>query len=153
MLRVGDEDLYRIPGSGAATIAPSVRGRLPADQVAGTPVSVRYPTPSEWHLTTTSTSPQALRLHLTNVPGWHATIDGRPLPLEPYAGMMLQARIPAGSHTIVLQNWPRLFTEGIIVAAASALFLLGPLVAASVRKRGRLITNNGEPSERIPQSR
>ena len=147
VLRVGDEDLYRIPGSGAATIAPLVRGRLPADQMAGTPVSVRYPTPSEWHLTTTSTSPQALRLHLTNVPGWHATIDGKPLALEPYAGMMLQARIPAGSHTIVLKYWPRLFTEGIIVAAASALFLLGLLVAASVRKRGRLITNHGELPE------
>ena len=44
----------------------------------------------------------------------------------------------------MLKYWPRLFTEGIIVAAASALFLLGLLVAASVRKRERLITNHGE---------
>jgi hypothetical protein len=142
--RVGDEELYRIPGSGAATVAPLSAGKFPADQVVGTPVTVRYPTPSEWRITTATKSPEALRLHLTNVPGWYATIDGKPLVLEPYAGMMLQARIPAGNHTIVIHYWPRTFTEGIVAAAASATFLLGLLVTASVRNRKRRhVTNEG----------
>jgi hypothetical protein len=132
---LADEDLYRIPGSGEATVAPLSAGSLPPDRVAGKPVSVHHPSPSEWRIETSSPEPVALRLHLTNVPGWHATVDGRPLTLEPYAGMMLQARIPAGRHSIVVRYWPQTLTEGIILALVSALFLVGLLVWAAFRKR------------------
>jgi hypothetical protein len=145
---LADEDLYRIPGSGEAAVAPLSAGKLPADTVVGTPVTVHHPSPSQWRLKTSSNAPQALRLHLTNVPGWHATIDGRPLTLEPYAGMMLQARIPAGSHTIALQYWPETFTVGILLALASAAFLLGLLVVASFRNRRRSVAV--DPGPRAP---
>jgi len=46
-------------------------------------------------------------------PAWPSTtlerrtsIDGHPLRLLPYAGVMLQARVPPGRHTIVLTYWP-----------------------------------------------
>ncbi len=133
--RIADEVLYRIPGSGQATVAPLSGGELPPDRVAGTPVAVSHPTPSTWQLSTTSSGPQALRLHLTDVPGWHATIDGRPLQLESYAGMMLQARIPAGSHTIALHYWPQTLTDGIILALVSVAFLAGVLMMAWFRRR------------------
>jgi hypothetical protein len=140
---LADEDLYRIPGSGEATVAPLVSGALPADSVVGTPVTVHHPGPSRWTLDTSSDEPQALRLHLTDVPGWHATIDGKPLALEPYAGIMLQARIPAGVHKIVLRYWPQTFTEGIVLALGSATFLVVLVVASSFRKRRR--TASGAP--------
>ncbi len=133
--RLGDEDLYRIPGSGEATVEPLSAGKLPPIDLVGTPVAVDHPSPSRWHLTTSSKSPQVLRLHLTDTPGWQSTIDGKPLKLESYAGMMLQARIPAGDHTIELNYWPHTFTEGIVVALASATGLLGLLVVASIHKR------------------
>ena len=41
-----------------------------------------------------SAEPQLLRLRLTDVPGWHAWIDGKSLGLERFSGIMLQARIP-----------------------------------------------------------
>jgi hypothetical protein len=132
---VGDEVLYRIPGSGEATVAPLSGGELPPNDVVGKPVGVSHPSPSQWRITTSSDVPQALRLHLTDTPGWNATIDGNPLVLQPYAGMMLQARIPAGRHTIVLHYWPRTFTEGILLASASLLFLIGLLIASSLRRR------------------
>jgi hypothetical protein len=132
---VGDEVLYRIPGSGEATLAPLSGNELPPDNVTGTPVAVSHPSPSQWHVTTSTDSPQVLRLHLTNTPGWKATIDGRPLALEPYAGMMLQARIPAGHHTIELRYWPGALTEGIVLAVVALLFLIGLLVASSIRRR------------------
>ena len=135
--RFEKEDLYRIPRSGAATVTPLSHGKFPADYVPGTPIPVQHASPSQWDLKTSSGSPQVLRLHLTDVPGWHASIDGKPLSLEPYAGMMLQAQIPAGDHTIVLHYWPETLTYGIVLALCSALFLAGLLVVSSRRHRNR----------------
>ena len=135
--RLGDEELYRIPGAGEATVSPLRAGVLPPDEVVGTPVVVHHPSPSRWQLTTSSTEPVALRLHLTDVPGWHATIDGRPLPLETYAGIMLQARIPAGTHTIALRYWPQAFTAGILLALIQRGFFNRDPRAATVRRRRR----------------
>ena len=39
---------------------------------------------------------------------------------------MLQARIPAGDHTIVLHYWPETLTYGIVLALGSAAFLDSP---------------------------
>lgn len=139
-----DEDLYRVPGSGQATLTPLSHGELPADQAVGTPVNVHHSSPTEWSMKTSSGSPQVLRLHLTDVPGWHASIDGKPLELEPYAGMMLQARIPAGDHTVVLHYWPQTLTYGIVLAICSAVFLIALLVVASLRHRKQ----SGSPTPR-----
>ena len=151
--RVGDEELYRIPGSGEATVTALQGASYPPDDVAGTPVAVRHPSPSQWKVTTSSDVPVALRLHLTDVPGWHATIDGRPLPLETYAGMMLQARVPAGTHTIALHYWPEALTAGLLLALASAVFLIGLLVASFLRNRQRSrpdTSDSGTPAAPAP---
>ena len=77
-----DEDLYRIPGAALATLTPiPPRGPFPPAEAAGTPVRVSDPNPAQWRLVTDSSKEQVLRLHLTDVPGWRATIDGRPLSL------------------------------------------------------------------------
>ncbi len=87
-------------------------------------------------MTTESKTPQVLRLHLTNVPGWHATIDGRPLPLKQYSLIMFQARIPPGRHVIELNYWPSTFTEGIVLAVLAAVGLLvAPFAAYALRRR------------------
>ncbi len=127
--RVGDEDLYRIPGAAAATLTslPTSR-RLPGLDAPGTPVAVTYPDPSSWKLVTKASSPQVLRLRLTDVPGWHASIDGRPLALKRFAGVMLQAEVPAGTHTVELHYWPSTFSVGIVLASCSA----GALCIASI---------------------
>jgi hypothetical protein len=141
--RFASEDLYRIPGSGAATLTPLSQGAVPVDTARGRSIPVKHATPSQWEVKTSGDSPQVLRLHLTDVPGWHASIDGKPLALEPYAGMMLQAKIPAGDHTIVLHYWPEAFTLGIVLALCSAVFLLA-LVVVSSRRRRRAVPGASE---------
>jgi len=134
--RVGDEDLYRIPGSADAVLTPEQSGgQLPPADAAGTPVALSHPSPSSLRITTSSQSDQVLRLRLTDEPGWRATIDGQPLQLESFAGVMFQARIPAGHHVIELHYWPSLFTVGLLAAAASALFLLAVVAFSTVRRR------------------
>ena len=67
--RIGDERLYRIPGSGAATLTPVLPGGpLPLAAANGTPIKVSYPNASSWRITTDSSTPQVLRLRLIDVP-------------------------------------------------------------------------------------
>jgi hypothetical protein len=122
---VGNENLYRIPDSADATLTSVTPGNaLPPADAAGTPVTVTQPSSSSLRITTDSHTNQVLRLRLTDEPGWNASIDGLPLKFEPFAGVMIQARIPAGHHVIELHYWPSLFTAGLIVAGCSLLFLL-----------------------------
>jgi Bacterial membrane protein YfhO len=137
--QIGNEALYRMPGAASATLTPSpLAGPLPPAAAPGRPVAVEHASPSTWRIDTVAPTSQVLRLRLTAVPGWHATIDGRPLALLPFHDVMLQARIPAGRHTVELSYWPSTFTIGIVVAICTALGLvLVPLSARTLRRRRR----------------
>jgi hypothetical protein len=135
---VGDEKLYRVPGAAAATLSPLPRsGADPPADAPATPVAVSHPDPAAWTMRTDAPSATMLRLHLTDVPGWHATIDGRPLPLNSLSGSMLQARLTAGAHTVVLHYWPTAFTAGLVLALLSVLGLGGGLLLGPLRRRRR----------------
>jgi hypothetical protein len=136
--KIGTEDLYRIPGAAQATVVPlSASGQLPPDDAEGTPVVSTSPQPTSWNVVVDAQRPAVLRLRLTDVPGWHASIDGHPLPLEPFAGAMLQARIPPGHHVVVVEYWPATFTDGIVLAVLSAVGLIVASVIGVVRRRRR----------------
>ena len=126
--KIGDEELYRIPGASAATISPLDHGSLPPVTAPGQPLAVAYPDAASWKVVTHATTPQVLRLRLTDVPGWHASMDGKPLPLIRFNRIMLQAKIPPGRHTIELHYWPDAFNAGIVVAGGTAVVLAVALV-------------------------
>jgi hypothetical protein len=134
--RIGDEVLYRIPGSSDGVLVPARRAQAspPADAV-GRPVAVSQTAPSSFRITTSANRQALLRLRITDVPGWHATIDGHPLAVTPFAGAMLQAVIPPGHHVVELHYWPTLFTVGIVVALLAALALVTVLLLAVFRRR------------------
>ena len=134
---VGNEQLFRIPGAAIATLVPiDPGGALPNPDTPGAAVGVANPNPAAWTMHTDATSPQVLRLRLTDVPGWHASIDGKPLRLTTFEGIMLQARVPPGRHIIELHYWPSTFTAGIVIALLSVLGLCAALIAALI-SRGR----------------
>jgi len=133
---IGDEKLYRVPGTAAATLtALGADGSYPPADAVGVPVALTHPEPSVWRVVGTAQTPAVLRLHLTDVPGWHATIDGRPLRLEPLSGTMFQATFPAGRHTVELHYWPTAFTAGLVVALASLAGLSTGIVVGRRRRR------------------
>jgi hypothetical protein len=122
---VGDEDVYRIPNSALATLTPlSADGGLPAAVAQGTPVRVSRPDPASWELHTDATRAEVLRLRLTNLPGWHASIDGRSVPLQSFLGVMLQIKVPPGRHTVKLYYWPATFSIGIVLALLTIIGLV-----------------------------
>lgn len=133
--RIADEDLYRIPGAADATLTPaSSDGHLPSIGATGAAVAVQHPSPSSLRIATSSPTAEVLRLRVTDEPGWSATIDGKPLQLSTYAGVMLQARVPPGRHVIELRYWPDLFTVGLVVAAACLITFVIVFVVARRRR-------------------
>ena len=132
---VGDEDLFRIPGASTATVVPLQAGGPPDKFVPGKPVPSTRPAPNQLRVSMDSSSTQVLRLREANVPGWKASIDGKPLALHKFAGLMLEATIPAGHHVIELTYWPPLFTAGLVLALLTVIGLVAALVVAEVRPR------------------
>ncbi|HVA03637.1 MAG TPA: YfhO family protein [Acidimicrobiales bacterium] len=134
---VAGEALFHVPGSGQATLLSLPgQGRTLAIDARGTPVPVTHPGAASMRIVTDGAAPQILRLRVTALPGWDASIDGHPVALKRWAkGSMLEARVPAGHHVVELRYWPELFTVGLVVAAAVVVGLVA--AAAVVRRRAR----------------
>lgn len=153
---VGSEGLYAVPESGIATLtAVSASRNFVPDDDDGTVLPTSHPSPTLWTIHTNSNRPGLLRLRLTNVPGWNATIDGRTLQLRPFASVMLEARIPAGKHTIEIAYQPRAFTIGIALAVTCVVVLVGTVATRHWRRRRHRETLQGsarpaESPERSP---
>ena len=116
-------------------------------------MAVRHPTDASWQVRTDRSAPSVLRLRLTALPGWHATIDGRPLALTTWGdGAMWQATIPPGPHVIALSYFPGLFRAGLVIAAVVAAALMMAAVVGW-RRRRRPQPETGSPSHsRVPSS-
>jgi len=133
--RIGDETLYHIPGAAEGVLVPVGPGEsTPAADARGQPVVVRQTAPSSFQVATSGKQEAVLRLRITDLPGWRATIDGRPLAFVPFAGTMIQATVPPGHHVIEFHYWPTLFTVGIIVAILTLVILATLLVVAALRR-------------------
>jgi hypothetical protein len=111
----GALDLYEIPGSSIATFS--------ATGGESSRVRISSSNPARLTLVTRSSEPGQLRVRVTNIPGWRATIDGRSVPLQTSSVYGLELRVPAGTHRVELKYWPFLFTVGIFIAALAVLVL------------------------------
>ena len=126
------EGLFRVPGSGRATLI-SASGKVSV-------VRASEPTPETWKLEFSAKTRSRLELRITDEPGWQATIDGRPLRLSRSHAVMLAASVPPGRHVVLLRYWPRAFSVGLGISAlallALALGVAAPLFArlASLRR-------------------
>jgi len=122
----GGEALVSVPGSAEATaIAVPARGATLPTEAPGTPVPVTHPDPASWRVLVDSPTAAVVRLRLTNVPGWQATVDGKPVALHPWAsGSMLEVQVTPGHHVVEVHYWPSAFSAGIDVGAAVATGLV-----------------------------
>ncbi len=128
--------IYKVPGVSIATLTP-LNGASRAPLFAtGTPVSLTQPDPATWNMTVVAKAPSVLRMRIPNIAGMHATIDGKPLALRPYANVMLEASVPPGTHAIEFWYLPDSFKVGLGLAALSAV-ALGALVLGDTRRRRR----------------
>ncbi|MDA8296359.1 MAG: YfhO family protein [Actinomycetota bacterium] len=109
------EGLFRVPGSGRATLT-SASGKVRVVQAS-------EPTPDTWTVKFSAKTRSRLELRITDEPGWQATIDGRPLALSHRHAVMLAASVPPGHHVVRLRYWPRAFSVGLAISALAVLVL------------------------------
>jgi hypothetical protein len=103
-----------------------------------------------WRIEVDARVRSLLIARVTAVPGWHATIDGRPLRLRTYDTVLLAAVVPAGHHVVELHYWPGLLSTGLAAAAVSA----GALASAfgwSLWRRRRRRTGAEAPFTPLPR--
>src|SRR5207302_11449165 len=65
-------------------------------------------------------------------PKWHASVDGRSVPLEPSADQLLTLALPAGTHRLALDFRPDAWDRLGVAVSALTLALCG---AWAVRRR------------------
>jgi hypothetical protein len=145
--KIRGEGLYAVPRSGRATLVPLPYGTGGGEgtrwstiwegTAAGPPTVQRSleSTAGTWRIEVDAHARSLLVARVTAVPGWHATIDGRPLRLRTYDTVLLAAVVPAGHHVVVLHYWPGLLHTGLVVAAASAAALACALAWSLWRRR------------------
>jgi hypothetical protein len=129
-----DEDLYSVPHSSVATLTT---------HSGGSSVTLTSPAsnPAQLDVDTHSRSAGVLRVRVSNVPGWHATIDGRPLALEGSSVFELRAQIPAGAHHMQFRYWPSLLSAGLVLALVVAVALGAAVIFDWRRRRQRRLSS------------
>ncbi len=132
---IGGEGLFSVPGSGIVTIEPI---GTPADSATAVRVPTSSKSPSDFQFVTDATTKSTVYIHIGNFPGWHATIDGRPLRVRKWASIEMAVDVPPGKHTVSLNYDPRSFQIGVVVSLVAALCLLGGIVVVIVRRRRRI---------------
>ena len=126
------ERLYAVPG--ATRFSLVAKGGSGASEPVS---SVKHPVTSSWTFTTDASTPSRLIMRVTDYPGWHASIDGRALPLSLYEGLMLEASVPAGRYVIHLWYLPKRLVIATWLALATLAALLAWAAWPLARRRSR----------------
>lgn len=113
---IAGERLYAIPGAARVSLEP-------ASGASGRIVRVSRPSGTEWDVVTTATGRSRLVVRVTAVPGWHATIDGRPVALDRTDHVMWSLAVPPGRHRIRVWYLPGRIFGGLAMAGAGVLLL------------------------------
>jgi hypothetical protein len=129
--RPGGEGLFLVPGSSRASLLVASRTPRPR-RIA---LFARELSPSSFEIAFDAPTRASLELALTAVPGWHASLDGRPLALALHDKIELSASVPAGHHIVRLTYWPALFSLGLVCGGLSGIGLVLGWGIATWRRR------------------
>jgi uncharacterized membrane protein YfhO len=112
---------------------------LASDAAAGAPPAspariVEYG-PSRVVIETRASQPGLAVLSDNWFPGWKATVDGRPTPIERVDYLVRGVRVPAGRSRIVMRYKPASFTAGLGLSIAGVAIALGGVLVLVLRRR------------------
>jgi hypothetical protein len=130
--------LYSIPGASRFTLSGG--GALSA---IGHPSAAEYDLQAEVKAASAGSSGRrhqaTLVARITDVPGWHASVDGKEVPIRRANGVMIAVSLPAGHHQVRFWYWPSRLSEGLVAATLGFLGFLGwagTVWRARLRRRG-----------------
>lgn len=131
------EGLYRVPGSGLVTLASPGSSADRPQRV----LPVRQGTTPTLTTSFTARQRSVVYLHISDVPGWQATLDGRPVRLRPWGGDMFAVDVPAGRQVLVATYHPMALTVGEACALIAVIALIVAALVTSFRHDARRRTN------------
>ncbi len=73
-----------------------------------------------------------------NYPGWHATLDGSPVPVLTGDAVFRAVWIPAGAHHIHMQFEPAALPWALLLAALAIAVTIG-LVTIDIKRRSNRV--------------
>ncbi|MBI5563698.1 MAG: YfhO family protein [Chloroflexi bacterium] len=93
------------------------------------------------HITIETNVTQDSYLVLTDAyyPGWLATVDGQPAPIERADVLFRAVKVPAGAHQIEFRYEPQSFAIGAAISIGAWVMLLAAAVITGVRSRRRVL--------------
>lgn len=92
-------------------------------------IAVSEFTESHYSATVQAQGETLVRVAVPWFPGWRATIDGHPVPVEPVDHALIGIRIPGGYHRLVLEYRQNYLALGAAISLGALLALLGLLIA------------------------
>jgi hypothetical protein len=125
------ERLYAVPGASQFSLVSS------NGTAAGHVLSAQAGAPGSWTVRVVASAPSTLVMRVTDVPGLHATVNGQPLVLARYDGVMLSTTVPAGTDTVRLWYMPGRLVIATWVALASIVLMVAWLASPLVVRRLR----------------
>ena len=134
---IADERLYSVTGSAQFSIAQF--GTHPSNEnIASVSDNGNGRYTFETNVSPKMSSP-TLIMRVTNLPGWHLSVDGHPVAISQYEQVMMSAPLTPGHHQIVLSYWPKRLSDGIDLAvAAMVAFALILVFKLRARRRTRV---------------
>jgi hypothetical protein len=102
---------------------------------SGNSVAVLDYQPERVRVAATSDHPTLLVLTDSFYPGWHVTVDGRPVPLLRANYLFRAVALPAGPHEVVFRYEPASFRLGAAISLAALAIVLSGLFASIVLQR------------------
>jgi hypothetical protein len=104
------------------------------DAEHGSSVSVRSFELNDMTFEVTTPAPAYLFLSEVYYPGWHAWVDGVPVPIWQANFVFRAMYVDAGQHTVTLHFEPDTWRTGVAVTALTSLLLLGYLLFSVGRR-------------------
>ena len=134
---IADERLYSVSGSAQFSIVGL--GAHPSDKdIVGVSDNANGRYSFEADVSSKVQAPMLI-MRVTDLPGWHLSVDGHPVAVSQYQQVMMSAPLTSGHHRIVLSYWPRRLGYGIALAIASIVAFFGVvLFRLRVRRRPRV---------------
>jgi hypothetical protein len=130
--RISGQALYLVPDSGRFTFIDSAATKALV-------ITASHPSDDRYVLSVKTPRAAVLTARITAFKGWHATADGKSVPLGRSSGDLLSVDVPSGTTNITLYYRPRAFVEGVLLGGvALAGFLVAAVVTRSKRLRKRV---------------
>jgi hypothetical protein len=118
-------------------------GALPLARLEGSGrAQIETRLPGEWRIFWQASGPGRLVIAETWDPGWRAWLDGRPVTIEPFQGVLMAVPVGPGSGRVELRYHPDGFVPGMVLSA------LGLCVLAAGAAGGARRWAAGRPESR-----